>query len=98
MDHAASNMDSITVRTVSVRALGLSLSVFFGISFLLCVLGFYLLPELPVAHGALSIILPGFQFQSGPRFVLGLAESLAWGWYVALIFGPLYNFFATRSH
>lgn len=98
MDHAASNMDSKIVRTVSVKALGLSLSLFFGISFLLCVLGFYLLPELPVAHGALSIILPGFQFRSGPLFVLGLAESLAWGWYVALIFGPLYNFFATRYH
>jgi hypothetical protein len=26
--------------------------------------------------------------------LLGLAESLAYGWYVALIFGPLFNVFA----
>jgi len=25
-----------------------------------------------------------------------LVESFAWGWYVALIFGPLYNFFLSR--
>jgi hypothetical protein len=28
--------------------------------------------------------------------LLGLVESFAWGWYVSLIFGPLYNFFAIR--
>lgn len=32
-----------------------------------------------------------------PSFFLGLAESLAWGWYVALVFAPLYNFFAARA-
>ena len=80
-----------------VFALGWSLSAFFSISYVLCVLGYHILPQLPVVHGALSIFLPGFQFQSWPRFILGLVESLAWGWYIALIFGPLYNVFATRA-
>jgi hypothetical protein len=31
-----------------------------------------------------------------PSFVLGLIESSAYGWYVALIFCPLFNFFAAR--
>lgn len=83
---------------IPVGALGLSLSLFFAISFVLCVLGYFLLPGLPIAHGALSIVLPGFQLLSWPRFFLGLAESLAWGWYIALLFGPLYNFFAARAH
>lgn len=87
---------------IPVKALGWSLSLFFAISFVLCVLGFlaqqvFQLP-LQIAHGFLSIVLPGFEFNSAPRFILGLAESLAWGWYIALIFGPLYNFFATRAH
>jgi hypothetical protein len=32
-------------------------------------------------------------------FLLGLIESFGWGWYVSLIFGPLYNYFVARfSH
>lgn len=107
MDHIASRAsgraDSGVVRarselrTIPVVSFGLSLSTFFAISFTLCVLGYVLLPELPVAHGVLSILLPGFILLSWPRFFLGLAESLAWGWYIALVFGPLYNYFVARK-
>ncbi len=104
MDHAAtgaprarSEVRSNGALRIPVGALGLSLSLFFGISFVLCVLGYFLFPTLPVAHGALSLILPGFQLLSWPRFCLGLVESVAWGWYVALLFGPLYNFFVART-
>ena len=82
------------VHAIPVIALGWALSLSFAISFALCVLGYYILPSLPVAHGALAIW--GFQFDSWPRFFLGFAESFAWGWYIALIFAPLYNFFAAR--
>ena len=83
--------------TILVLALGLSLSSFLAISSTLCVLGYLLFPSLPVAHGLLSLVLPGFVLLSGPSFFLGLVESAAWGWYIALIFGPLYNYFATRT-
>lgn len=86
---------------IPVKALGFSLSLFFAISFVLCVLGFLAERtfdlQLQIAHGVLSILLPGFEFYSWPRFILGLAESLAWGWYIALIFGPLYNVFVIRG-
>jgi hypothetical protein len=81
---------------IPVVALGWSLSLSFVISFTLCVLGYILLPSLPVLHGALAIALPGFQLDSWPRFFLGLAESFAWGWYIAVVFGSLYNYFAAR--
>ncbi len=81
-------------RTIPVMALGLSLSVFFALSFTLCVLGFLLIPSLPIAHGVLSLIFPGFTLLSWPSFFLGLVESLVYGWYIALVFGPLYNVFA----
>jgi len=83
-------------RAISIPVLGWSLSVSFVISFVLCVLGYLLLPSMPVLHQALAIPLPGFQLNSWPRFFLGLAESFAWGWYIALVFGSLYNFFAVR--
>ena len=83
-------------RTIPVFALGLSLSLFLAISYVLCVIGYLVFPGLPINHAALAIFLPGFELLSWPTFLLGLVESFAYGWYVALIFGPLYNFFATR--
>ena len=41
-------------------------------------------------------LLPGFAWLSWPSFFLGLIETFAYGWYVALVFGPFYNFFAGR--
>lgn len=96
----ASGRRSTPPHSLPVVAFGVSLSAFFVISYLLCVLGFYLERSLgwslPIAHGALAVLLPGFAFDSWSRFFLGLAESIAWGWYVALIFGPLCNHFAAR--
>jgi len=41
-------------------------------------------------------LLPGFTWINWGGFFLGLVEAFAYGWYVALVFGPLYNFFAGR--
>jgi anaerobic C4-dicarboxylate transporter len=51
------------VRRIPVVALAWSLSVFFAISFLLCFIGYYVLPDLPEAHEALSIILITFSLR-----------------------------------
>jgi len=83
-------------RTIPILALGMSLGLFLAISYVLCVLGYLLFPGLPIAHSALSIFLPGFELLTWPSFFLGLIESFGYGWYVALLFVPLYNFFATR--
>lgn len=83
------------VRTLPVMALGMALSLFLVISYLICVTT-YFIPGLPISHAMLTVFLPGFELLSWQSFFLGLVESFAWGWYVALIFGPLYNFFALR--
>jgi len=77
---------------------GTSLSSFLAISYVFCIIGYLLFPQLPVSHSSLAIFLPGFELLSWWTFLLGLAESFAWGWYVALVFVPLYNFFASRRH
>lgn len=81
---------------ISVFVLGLSLSLFLTISYLLCVIGYLVLPGLPIEHSALSIFLAGFALLSWRTFCLGAIESFAWGWYIALIFCPLFNFFAAN--
>ena len=82
---------------IPVIPFGMSLSLFFVIGYVACV-GFYLLfPGLLQGHALLSLLLPGFKLLDWPNFFLGLAESFGFGWYIALIFGPLFNFFAGRS-
>jgi hypothetical protein len=91
------SLPSHATRTIPVLAFGMSMSLLFVISYVICVIGYLALPGLPINHAALAIFLPGFELLTLPSFVLGLVESFAYGWYIALIFGPLYNFFATRS-
>lgn len=81
---------------IPVIALGMGLSLFLALSFILCVVAYLWIPGVPIEHSALSLFLPGFKLLTWSSFCLGLLESLAWGWYVALVFGPIYNFFAAR--
>ena len=80
---------------IPVVALGMSLGVFLAITFILCV-GFDLLFPGMAMYETWLKLLPGFTWLSWPSFFLGLVESFAYGWYVALVLGPLYNFFASR--
>ena len=84
-------------RTIPVLTFGMSLSLFFVISYVICIVGYLIFPSLPINHAALAIFLPGFEFLTWQAFLLGLIESFVWGWYIALIFGPLFNFFANRQ-
>jgi hypothetical protein len=77
-------------------ALGLSLSLFLALSFVLCVLLGLVVPDFGM-HRPWLQFLPGFTCLTWPSFFLGLIESFAYGWYVALIFGPVFNFFAARA-
>ncbi|MBI1213487.1 MAG: hypothetical protein GC190_18660 [Alphaproteobacteria bacterium] len=76
-------------------ALGMALSLLFAISYLLCIALYFWSPTMVENHQMLVLFLPGFRLLTWPSFFLGLIESLGYGWFVALIFAPLYNFFAT---
>lgn len=80
---------------IPVTVVGMALSSFLVASFVLCVVGYLLFPNLPITHSALSIFLPGFTLLNWTSFCLGLFESFAWGWYIAVGFGLLYNFFGS---
>jgi 2TM family of unknown function (DUF5676) len=74
---------------------GLSLGLFLAITYVLCV-GFDLIFPGRAMYQTWLRLMPGFTWLTWPSFVLGLVESFAYGWYVALIFCPLFNFFAAR--
>lgn len=93
---AGTPLPTLMMPHIPVVAFGMSLGVFLAITFILCV-GFDLLFPGMAMYETWIKLLPGFTWISWPSFFLGLAESFAYGWYVALIFGPLYNFFASRA-
>lgn len=78
---------------IPVLPLGASLGAFFALSYAACVLFYLLFPDLVLNHAVLTLFLPGFKLLDWPSFFLGLIESIGYGWYVALVFGPLFNFF-----
>ena len=80
---------------ILVLAFGMSLGIFLAITFTFCV-GFDLLLPGQAMYQTWLRLLPGFTWLSWPSFLLGLAESFAYGWYVALVLGPLFNLFARR--
>jgi hypothetical protein len=77
-------------------AFGLSLGLFLTITYILCV-GFDLIFPSQAMYPSWQHLLPGFTWLTWPSFVIGLVETFAYGWYVALIFVPLFNVFASRS-
>ena len=81
---------------IPVVALGLNQIQFMAIYYTICIARYVFLPALPQRHYALAAFFPGFGLLSWQAFFLGLVESLGWGWYIALIFGPLYNLFVSR--
>ena len=83
------------VSQVPIITLGLSLSVFFAITYLLCLAFILIIPDVGM-HEPWFQFLPGFSL-SALGILLGLVESVAYGWYVGLLFGWLFNFFAARG-
>jgi hypothetical protein len=92
------------VGSVSVPALGLSLGLFFAITFALLVwsgsiFGQGMLAGMEMGDGVnmsehMAQMTGGLTFW--PFFLTGLVVSFALGWYIALVFGPIYNW-AVRS-
>lgn len=76
---------------LSLIAVGHASSMLLAISFVLCVAFGILFPGAAMFR-AWQLLLPGFQWLSWWSFLLGLAESYAYGWYVAALWVPAYNF------
>lgn len=81
---------------ISLTAFGHATSLFLAMTFALCV-GFDLLLPSHAMYKAWQNLLPGFTWISWRSFALGLVESYGYGWYVGLIWVPLYNVFAARA-
>jgi len=82
---------------IPIIPLGMSLGLFLVIAYVACIILYLLFPDLFLKHVVLTLFLPGFKLLDWPSFLLGLIESFGYGWAVALVFGPLFNFFSARQ-
>ncbi len=96
INHESVSSNEKTARRLSIPAVGNSLGLFFGITFALCILFDLVFPGYAM-NQIWKVLLPGFVWLTWTGFIIGLVESFAYGWYAAVIFVPLYNFFAARS-
>jgi len=82
--------------SLSLVPFGHATSLFLAITFVLCV-GFDLVFPQMAMYRSWQALLPGFTWISWSSFLLGLVESYGYGWYVALIWVPLYNVLNARA-
>jgi cytochrome c biogenesis protein CcdA len=83
-------------RTISFQAVGNASSLFLLFTFSICVAFDLLFPE-HAMFKAWQDLLPGFEFINWKSFILGAFESYLYGWYFALIWVPLYNYFVSKN-
>jgi hypothetical protein len=81
---------------ISLSAFGHAASLFILISFSLCVAFDLMFPEQAMYEVWLKL-LPGFKWLSWKSFFVGALESYAYGWFIALIWVSLYNYFGSKS-
>lgn len=92
-DKASAPSQSLTKTPVDVPGLGWALSSFFVITYVLCIAFGIIIPDWEM-HRPWLQFFPGFEWLTFQGFVIGLFEAFIYGWYVAVVLGPLYNFFA----
>jgi len=89
-----STNDSTHRHAIRLVPFGLSLSIFLAITFALCAIG-ELIPGLESIH-LLSVLYPGIDWTQPALLLAGVVWAFVTGWYVALVFGWLYNLFNGR--
>ncbi len=81
---------------VRIFPVGMALGILLASSFVLCVIFGLLFPNATMYQVWLPL-LPGVTWMSWPSAFLGLIESFAYGWYIAVIFVPAFNFFSRKA-
>jgi len=78
---------------LDVKAAGLAGGALGVVAFVICVAFGVLFRDFVAMRQLLEAMLPGFTWLTPASFLLGLVEAFLYGWYVALVFVPLFNYF-----
>ena len=86
-------MSDTTSAPLRIIPLGLTLSTFLLITFVICVAFGMLAPQQFHMHEAWAPLLPGFEWLTPTGFLFGAIGAFAYGWFIAMVFVPLHGFF-----
>ncbi len=75
---------------LSLIAVGHATSFLIVLSYILCVVFDLIFPQYAM-NQTWQNLLPGFKWLSWTSFSLGLFESYIYGWFIALIWTPVFN-------
>tara|TARA_R110000868_G_C10961692_1_gene768595 strand:- start:5778 stop:6047 length:270 start_codon:yes stop_codon:yes gene_type:complete len=73
--------------------LGLTLSSFLLVTYLICIIFGLIAPDRFHMHEAWAPLLPGFEWLTPQGVLFGAIGSFLYGWYIAVLFVPLYRLF-----
>jgi hypothetical protein len=85
---------ALTTRRLSIAVVGVSLSSFFVLAYAVCFIAELLLPD-PAVQAWLKLF-PGALSVNWFGLIQGLVLSVFWGWFIGLVFVPIYNFYSAR--
>lgn len=80
-----------------ITSLGNTLSLLLIISYLLCVVFGLIAPTQMRMYEAWAPLLPGFEWLTWTGFLIGLVEVYLYGWYIAILFVPMYRWFSKND-
>lgn len=80
----------MTIKRIDWGGIPLLLAAFLGVIYLICFGGCFLLPEQYRMFGLLRQLLPWFEV-TGTGFIIGLVESLIYGYVGGLLLVAIYN-------
>lgn len=83
------------MKTLSIKVVGLSLSAILAVSYVLCLVWDQVFPGWAM-YQIWQGLLPGFSW-SAVGLLIGLVETVIYGFYVAVIFVPVYNYLHRRK-
>lgn len=78
------------MKGLSIKTVGLSLSTLFAVSYALCLIFDMALPNWAM-YQVWQGLLPGFSW-SAVGFFIGLFWTIIYGFYIAVIFVPVFNY------
>ena len=81
---------------ISIQRFATALSMFFVITYLICIASGLVLPDWKL-HEPWLQFFPGFEWLTLQGVLIGLIESIAYAWYVAVLFGWLFNVFVAKQ-
>ncbi|TZF90010.1 hypothetical protein [Cognatilysobacter lacus] len=94
--HAEQERSRAAHRPIAVGRAGTALSLFMLVTYALAAVAYVLAPQSPFVQALLREFMPGVTSFSWATLALGGVVAIAWGWYVALVAVPLFNYFLAR--